>query len=228
MTQNSWRILIVDDEPNNLELMGQILKGQYKLSVAINGHKALDSLREASRDTIQRLVKAAEYKDSDTGIHVLRMSDYCAAIARHMGKTPEEAETFRVASTLHDIGKIGIPDRILLKPDKLTPEEWEIMKSHTTIGGKILGGSNVEFIRLCATIADVFDALTTRRPYKEPFSLERSFDILRRDRGTHFDPDVVDAFFDIESQILDIRENYNRQEALGDPEVMPARYAFND
>jgi len=140
---------------------------------------------------------------------------------------------------MHDIGKIGTPDRILLKPGKLDSDEWVIMKQHTTNGGRILEGSDKGFIKLGEVIAmthhekldgsgypnglkgkeiplagrivaigDVFDALTSKRPYKEPFSLEKSYSIIRESRGNHFDPDVVDAFFAIEDEILGIKESY--------------------
>ena len=140
---------------------------------------------------------------------------------------------------MHDLGKIGIPDRILLKPGKLDPEEWEIMKQHTVIGAKILKGSDAEFIRLgetiaqhhhekwdgsgypsglkgieipiaarIAAIADVFDALTSKRPYKEAFSVEKSLAIIREGRGSHFDPDVVDAFLAIQAETLTIMEQF--------------------
>ena len=135
---------------------------------------------------------------------------------------------------MHDAGKIGIPDKVLLKPGKLDPGEWEIMKQHTTIGGKILSGSDSEFIKLAevialthhekwdgsgyplglkgtaialagriTAIADVFDALMSKRPYKEPFSLEKSFAIIQEGKGSHFDPEVVEAFFAVEKQRVD-------------------------
>ena len=171
------------------------------------------------------------------------MSNYSAAIARQMGLGKETTETILYASPMHDVGKIGIPDKILLKPGKLDPEEWEIMKQHAVIGGRILSGSDSGFIKLAevialthhekwngsgyphglrgtatplagriAAIADVFDALISRRPYKEPFPLEKSFAIIREGRGSHFDPDVVDAFFAVEKEILSIMETFKDQE----------------
>lgn len=200
---------------------------------------AFNRIKEASLDTIYRLSRAAEYKDEDTGAHILRMSNYSAAIARRMGLNEITVESILYAAPMHDIGKIGTPDQVLLKPGKLNPDEWEIMKQHTTNGGKILGNSDKGVIKLAeviamahhekwdgsgypkglkekeiplvariAAIADVFDALTTKRPYKEPFSLEKSYGIIRESRGSHFDPDVVDAFFNIEDEILAIKEKY--------------------
>ena len=141
---------------------------------------------------------------------------------------------------MHDVGKIGIPDRILLKPGSLDEEEWKVMRQHTSIGGNILSGSDSHVIqmaeqialshhekwdgsgypkgfkgleipvwgRICA-IADVFDALTTKRPYKKALSVEHSLDILDKSRGTHFDPDVFDVFFSIKEEILSIRKTYD-------------------
>ena len=200
---------------------------------------AFEKIKVASLDTIYRLSRAAEYKDEDTGAHILRMSNYSVIVARTMGLTEQTVEFILYAAPMHDIGKIGIPDKILLKPAKLDPDEWVIMKQHTIFGGKILEGSDAGFIRLgeivalthhekwegtgypkglkgkeiplvgrIVAIADVFDALTSKRPYKEPFSLEKSYEIIKEDRGTHFDPDVVDAFFASEDKLLAIKGKY--------------------
>lgn len=202
-------------------------------------NKALAKIKEVSLETILRLTNASEYKDEDTGSHIQRMSNYSVAVAKQMGINENSLEWLLYAAPMHDIGKIGIPDRILLKPGRLDPEEWEIMKTHTTIGAKILEGSSAGFIKLgeviarthhekwdgsgyplglkgkkiplvsrIVAIADVFDALTTKRPYKEPFSIERSFEIIRQGRGSHFDPRVVDAFFAVEDEILSIMDKY--------------------
>ncbi|HEX5710988.1 MAG TPA: two-component system response regulator [Sulfuricurvum sp.] len=198
---------------------------------------ALERVKAASMETIHRLSMAAEYKDEDTGAHIKRMSLYSAAVARKMGLDEHTVETILYAAPMHDIGKIGIPDRILLKPGKHDPQEWEIMKQHALIGAKILKGSDAEFIRLgeviarshhekwdgsgypyalkgteipiagrITAIADVFDALLSKRPYKEPFSLEKSLGIIREGRGSHFDPEVVDAFFAIQDELLAIKK----------------------
>lgn len=205
--------------------------------------QAFEKIKAASLDTIYRLSRAAEYKDEDTGAHIQRMSHYAAAVARQMDLDEGAVETILYAAPMHDIGKIGIPDHILLKPGKLNPDEWEIMKQHTIIGGRILEGSDVEFIQLAevialshhekwdgsgyprglkgseiplagriTAIADVFDALTSRRPYRrEPFSLERTFRTIKEGRRSHFDPDVVDAFFAAEDKILTIKEKHKDQ-----------------
>ena len=201
---------------------------------------ALARIKAASLDTIYRLSMASEYRDEDTGAHVKRMSHYAAAVARKMGLDESAVETILYAAPMHDLGKIGIPDMIMMKPAKLDPAEWEIMKQHTVIGANILKGSDAEFIRLgeaiaqchhekwdgsgypnslkgrdipvagrISAIADVFDALTSKRPYKEPFSVEKSLAIIRKGKGSHFDPDVADAFFAVQDEVLSIREQYD-------------------
>ena len=206
--------------------------------------RAMEKIKLASLDTIYRLSRAAEFRDEDTGTHIQRMSHYSATIARRMGLDDETVEAILYAAPMHDIGKIGIPDRILLKPERLDPDEWEIMKQHTIIGARILEGSDAEFIKLAEVIAlthherwdgsgypggfrgskiplagrltgiaDVFDALTSKRSYKEAFSLEKSFSIIKEGRGSHFDPEVVDVFFAVKNEILSIREKYKEEHA---------------
>jgi putative two-component system response regulator len=194
--------------------------------------RAFEKIKIASLDTVYRLSRAAEYKDEDTGAHVERMSHYSSAIARAMNLDEEFIENILWAAPMHDIGKIGIPDNVLLKPGKLDDEEWVIMRQHTIIGGEILKDADTDFIRLAqdialshhekwngtgypqglngkdiplagriVAVADVFDALTSTRPYKEPFPLEKALAIIREDTGTHFDPEVAEAFLSIESEI---------------------------
>jgi putative two-component system response regulator len=201
--------------------------------------RAFEKIKMGSVDTINRLSRAAEFKDEDTGAHIFRMSNYSATIARKMGFSKTVTEGILYAAPMHDVGKIGIPDRILLKPGKLNPEEWGVMRQHTQWGGAILEGNSKGFVKLAQIIAlthhekwdgsgypnglkgkkipligrivaisDVFDALTSKRPYKEPFSLEKSYAIIKEGCGSHFDPKVVDAFFEAESEILVIREQY--------------------
>ena len=201
--------------------------------------RAFDKIKAASLDTIYRLARAAEFKDEDTGAHIQRVSHFAAVVARQMGLGNEYAESILYATPMHDVGKIGIPDHILLKPGKLEADEWKTMKQHTVMGAKILEGSQADFIKLAenvalthhekwdgsgypnglkgsgihlagriTAIADVFDALTSKRPYKEPFSLEKSFSIIKDGQGNHFDPDVVDAFLAVQDEILEIKERY--------------------
>jgi putative two-component system response regulator len=195
-----------------------------------------EKLKAASLDTIYRLSRAAEYKDEDTGAHIQRMSQYAAAITRRLRLDPAIEEAIMDSCPMHDIGKLGIPDRILLKPSRLDEDEWQIMQQHTLIGARILEGSDTEFVQVggvialthhekwdgtgyprgirgteipiagrITAIADVFDALTSKRPYKNPYSVEDSLRIIAEGRGTHFDPDVADAFFAVKDEILAIR-----------------------
>lgn len=201
--------------------------------------RAIQGIKLASLDTIHRLARAAEYKDEDTGSHIKRMSQYSTSIAHKMGLGDSEVENILYAAPMHDVGKIGIPDRILLKTGSLDEDEWEIMQKHTIIGAEILRGSDAEFIQLAevialthhekwdgsgyprglreseiplagriVAIADAFDALTSKRPYKKPFSIEKSLEIVREGRNSHFDPEVVDAFFAIKDKVLDIQKEY--------------------
>ncbi|HOV84859.1 MAG TPA: HD domain-containing protein [Syntrophobacteraceae bacterium] len=203
----------------------------------------ISEIKEASLDTIHRLARAAEYRDKDTGAHLQRMSRYAAAIARRMGMDERMVESILYAAPMHDVGKIGVPDRILLKPGKLDAEEWEIMKQHTLLGELILEGSQNHYIKLAkiiaathherwdgtgypmglkgeeipligriTAVADVFDALTSRRPYKEPFPLENAFAIIKEGKGSHFDPKVVEAFFAVREEVLTIRTAYRDED----------------
>lgn len=207
--------------------------------------KAHDNLKYAYLDTINRLSMAAEYKDEDTGDHIVRLGLFCSFLAEKMGMTLHNVETIRYASPMHDIGKIGIPDKILLKPGKLTDEEFDIMKTHTSIGAKILDNSKSDILRMAHQIAllhhekwdgtgyptkiggtdiplgvrivsifDTFDALTNKRPYKEPYPIDLALKIIRDQRGKQFAPDVVDAFFDHLATILDIRGMVSSGETL--------------
>ncbi|MFH1153046.1 MAG: HD domain-containing phosphohydrolase [Pseudomonadota bacterium] len=205
---------------------------------------ALGQLDHAHRETIHRLSAAAEYKDEETGMHILRMSSYSELIAGAMNLDKTEVALIRTSSPMHDIGKIGIPDGILLKPGKLTPGEWETMKTHTLIGKKILDNGKSDYLlkgsciafshhekwdgsgypqglsgtdiplagRICA-VADVFDALTSHRPYKKAFPVEHSLDIMTQGRGSHFDPEILDVFLARIDHVLAIRRRYTDMSA---------------
>ncbi len=194
-------------------------------------------LQEAYLDTIHRLVLAAEYKDEDTGDHIVRMSRYSALLAEKLGMSDKEVQNIRYAAPMHDVGKIGIPDNILMKPGKLTDEEFDFMKTHTNIGAKILANSKAEILQLSQQIAishhekwngrgypqglsgtkiaiagrivglaDVFDALTSKRPYKDPYPVEVACDIIKKESGQHFDPELVDVFMENIDEILKIKK----------------------
>jgi len=215
----------------------QLMKYADDMSKTILELKTVhQELQESYLDTIHRLVLAAEYKDEDTGDHIKRMSQYCALIAEKLGLPAKEVQNILYAAPMHDVGKIGIPDSILLKPGKLTDEECKIMKTHTVIGAKILANSKAEILKIAEQIAishhekwngkgypqglsgdniplvgrivglaDVFDALTSKRPYKSPYPVEVACDIIKKERGQHFDPDMVDIFLENIDEVLKIK-----------------------
>jgi putative two-component system response regulator len=196
-------------------------------------------LRETRLQVVQRLGRAAEYRDNETGNHILRMSHSAVLLARRLGFDEVQCELLLHASPMHDIGKIGIPDHILLKPGKLTAEEWEIMKTHTTIGAHILEGDDSELLNFAreiaishhekwdgggyphglageaiplsgriVAIADVFDALTSERPYKKPWPVEEAVAYIREQSGSHFEPRIVKEFLACLPEILVIGERF--------------------
>lgn len=191
----------------------------------------------AQRETIMRLAIAAEYRDEDTGAHVRRIGRYCAFMGKQLGLSPGEVEKLRYASQLHDVGKIGIPDAVLLKPSRLQDDEWQVMKRHVNIGTRILSGSSSRFLqcgkkiaethherwdgsgypcglsgeeiplcgRICA-IADVFDALTSDRPYRSALSVQEAVEVMEDKRGCHFEPELLDVFLDSIPRIMQQKE----------------------
>jgi putative two-component system response regulator len=205
---------------------------------------ALSRAKSGSVETVVRLSRAAEYRDEDTGEHLLRIGYYSAAVGRALGLADEVVENLLRAAPMHDIGKIGIPDSVLLKRGPLDPAEWAIVKQHPLIGAKILAGSESDVIRLGEVVAlthherwdgsgypaglagleiplagrivavvDVFDAVASKRPYKESFSLDRSFEIVRGKSGNAFDASVVDAFFTVEAEIREIHATFQDRHA---------------
>jgi len=196
-------------------------------------------LRTSQEETIYRLSRAAEFRDDETGQHLQRMSWYCHLLGSRSGLDEQTCEMLRIASPMHDVGKLGIPDRILLKPGRLTPEEFAVMKTHAEIGYRILHGSEAVPLRMAATIAhthhekwdgngyprglkgeeipligriaavaDVFDALTSSRPYKPAWPLDAALDLMRKSAGSHFDPALIEVFFASLDDVLTIRERF--------------------
>lgn len=344
MENHQWRILVVDDEPNNLQLMRHILGSTYQLSFAINGLNALDvaqkmlpdlilmdimmpkmdgyeackllkanpetagipvifitamsdiddeskgfemggvdfiskpvskpivlarvashlalhdqqiacekqvvqrtaELEESQRSAIFMLGEAGDYNDTDTGVHIWRMAAYSGAIARCYGWSVQQASMLELAAPMHDIGKVGIPDDILKKPGPLSDEEWDIMRTHPKIGHSILSRSNTPLFAMAADIAmyhhekwngsgyprvfkgsdipeaarivavaDVFDALTMKRPYKEAWPVEKAVDEIKKSAGTHFDPDIVACFLEIEKSLRLLKVDWDEMEKEG-------------
>jgi len=325
--KDSYKVLLVDDEPNNLKVLQQILKEHFQLIFAINGEKALAAAKEHSPDiilldimmpdmdgyqvcthlktdpltakipvifvtamgeleneahgfdvgavdyiqkpvsgpivlrrvqthlslvrvieldnlaraAIKMLGDAGHYNDPYTGEHIWRMAGYSAAIARAAGWKLAQVEMIELAAPTHDTGKIGIPHSILKAPRKLNEEEWEIMKTHAQIGYDILNktdnpvfkmaaeiarfhhekwdgsgyplglvGENIPEAARIVAIADVFDALSTKRPYKEPWSLEQTLDMMRQNAGSHFDPRLLEVFLQIMPEILRIKATWRQ------------------
>lgn len=324
--KDQFKILLVDDEPNNLKLLQQILKEHYQLIFAPNGEKALSAanthhpdlilldimmpdmngyqvceklksqpatedipvifvtamgeledetkgfdvgavdfiqkpisgpivlrrvkthlslvrtkdLEDLAIASIRMLGEAGHYNDTDTGEHIWRMAAYSAAIARAAGWSKHQVETLELAAPMHDTGKIGIPDDVLKAPRKLTPEEWRVMQSHSQIGYEILSQSSNPIFQMAAqialnhhekwngegypnglagdaipecarivAIADVFDALTMKRPYKEAWPIEKALTVIQQDADSHFEPRLVELFFSIQDEILEIKEKWN-------------------
>ncbi|MBF0470532.1 MAG: response regulator [Gammaproteobacteria bacterium] len=215
---------------------------QYCEQRVISRTKELERSRHQS---LNMLGRAAEYRDNETGLHVVRMARYSQLLARRYGLSESEQNLILNAAPMHDVGKIGIRDSILLKPGKLDEKEWSEMKKHPEIGAKIIGqsGMETEIFRSAHQIAlshherwdgsgypqqlerehiplsgriiaisDVFDALTTARPYKKAWPLEKALKLLQEESGRHFDPNLIPLFFDILPQILTTMEQFKEQD----------------
>jgi len=212
--------------------------------------KATAEIRARERETIFRLSKAADSRDPETGAHILRMANYSRIIGEYLGLSEADQQLLLEAAPMHDIGKVGIPDNILLKPGKLTVDEFTIMKRHATLGYEILSGSSSDLLNAGAVIAlahhekfdgsgypnglageeiplfarivavaDVFDALTSERPYKAAWEIDKALAFLHEGSGQHFDPRCIDAFVAGWDKILEIknlyREEKNDQKTFG-------------
>lgn len=221
----------------------------YELQRALEQVTEAERLaQEAKLDTVRRLAIAAEYRDDNTAAHIQRVGHYCSLLGSLLGLSSADATILYHASLLHDVGKIGVPDAILLKPGKLTPEEHLIMQTHTTIGRNILSGSSSEILsmgeiiaythherwdgtgyperlsresiplygRICA-VADVFDALTSARPYKKRFTNVQAKEIMITGRASHFDPHILDCFMERFPLFIEIQERYNEPLTLTAP-----------
>ncbi len=190
-------------------------------------------------EIVERLAVAGELRDNETGAHVKRMSHICSLLSLQRGLGQEFSELMLYASAMHDVGKIGVPDSILLKSKKLTPEEWLIMQQHPKIGSRIIGEHNSPLISLAreialyhhekwdgsgyphgisgnkipisariAAISDVFDALTSDRPYKQAWPLEKVTEAIQKESGHHFEPIMVELFLENLPEIIKIKDRY--------------------
>ena len=203
----------------------------------ITEHKAKIAMQ---RGVLVRLNEVIGLRSIETGNHVKRVAEYACVIAQRLKFSDEDIDILNMASPLHDVGKVGIPDAILLKPDKLSQEEYEIIKKHTTIGAKMLHDNKSQLLQVSATIAqyhhekwngtgypfgltmedipllgritaicDVFDALISKRCYKEPWSITEAFENIESQKGIGFDPNLVDIFLVSKNKIIAITKKYS-------------------
>ncbi len=199
-------------------------------------------LEKTRSQIIRRLGRAAEFKDNETGNHVIRMSHYARLTAQAAGLSAKDVETLFLAAPMHDVGKIGIPDNILLKPGKLDEAEWAVMREHPAMGAEIIGdhkddllqaahsvalthhekwdgsgyprglqGEDIPIFGRIVAIADVFDALTSERPYKKAWTVEAALAMIDEGAGAHFDPGLMVPFRQALPEMLKIKERYSEE-----------------
>ncbi|MBP6097577.1 MAG: response regulator [Methyloversatilis sp.] len=240
LTKPLDRIEFASRVKNMLSLRrGQVALANHARTLAEEVRRATAEIFERERETLNKLARAAEFRDPETGAHILRMAHFSALIARKMGLDEDMQKALLIAAPMHDVGKLGTPDHILLKPGKLDADEFTIMKTHASIGYEILKDSASPYMQLAATIAlshhekfdgsgypqalagediplvgrivavaDVFDALTSSRPYKTAWNIDRARNFLVEGRGAHFDARCVDALLGCWDEVLDIRARF--------------------
>lgn len=248
LTKPVDRIEFTSRAKNMLELRrSQVLLTDRAAHLADEVRRATEVIRKREEETLFCLARAAEFRDPETGAHILRMANYSRLIAARLGWSEEDQERLLRAAPMHDLGKLGTPDGVLLKPGKLTFEEFEVMKRHATIGWEILSTCTSDILKLGAEIAlshhekfdgtgypgglageaipmsgrivavaDVFDALTSNRPYKPAWEISRAVDLLREGSGKHFDPRCVEVFLADMDEVLAIHDRYQEE-----PELVP-------
>lgn len=251
-----------DEEAETLRLLAKQVSDHIKLHVAIRSTQSYqqrleekvwrrtEQLAQSREEVVHCLARAGEYRDDDTGNHVRRVSQYTRLMCEALGLPERDVDMISLAATLHDVGKIGVPDKILLKPAKLSDTEFKAMQAHTTSGAGIirgmddptsnehddesgllelaceiamthhemydgsgyphgLRGDQIPLSGRIVAVADVFDAVSSSRPYKSAYPLERCLEILQEGRGSHFDPAVLDAFWSRLDDVLHIRQDLN-------------------
>lgn len=226
-----------------------IVKARLRTHLALsNQQKELDiqvkektkELHKSREDLVKRLGLAAEYKDNETGLHVIRVSKYSKLIALEYGLSIKEVDLIGLAAPMHDLGKVGISDSILRKPGKLDKDEWKTMQTHSKIGAEILGVHNDDLLTAASTIAlqhherwdgkgyptllskedihifarivsvaDVFDALTCKRPYKDAWGVDRAVSVIKEEGGKQFDSKVVEAFLRSMDEIISVKNEFS-------------------
>ncbi|HEY8548841.1 MAG TPA: HD domain-containing phosphohydrolase [Vicinamibacterales bacterium] len=227
------------------QLYAQLEREQQQLELAV--FERTKALANTHLEIVERLARAAEYRDDNTGEHTRRVGRLAGLLARTLGLSAPDAKMIERAAPLHDVGKVGVPDAILLKPAPLSPGEFDIIKTHAAMGARILSGSRVPLLRMAEEIAhshherwdgsgyplgrsgegiplsgrivalaDAFDAMTHARPYQKGIRPEAAIEIVRSERGRHFDPQVVDAFLDIADDYLATVETGAFSEAPGE------------
>jgi putative two-component system response regulator len=254
-----WERAILSSDALSLSSMDYLR--QYAAALERQVQLRTLELAASRLELIHCLGRAAEYRDNGTGMHVVRVGRYAGIIARQLGLNAATVELIEQAAPLHDVGKIGIPDAILLKPGKLTEDEFDVIRQHCEFGKRIvdemtsddrramaahapadspivqvgrspmlqmaarvalthhekwdgsgyphgLAGEQIPLEGRITAVADVFDALSNKRPYKPAFPLERCFAMLEEGRGTHFDPRILDAFFARRKEVLRVRREY--------------------
>jgi len=217
----------------------------YNQSLALEDkvRQRTEELHNTRLEIIERLGRAAEFKDNETGLHVIRMSHYSRIIAAAMDFDEDWVDLIFHAAPMHDVGKIGIPESILCKPGALDAEEWAAMQQHPSIGAEIIGdhedkllqtakeiaithhekwdgsgypnglkGADIPLSGRIIAVADVFDALTTKRPYKEAWPVEKALDLIKESAGSHFDPHIVDVFLESVPKVLEIKTRFGEPE----------------
>ena len=234
----NWEIILrINNALKNQYYFKKEEKRSEELSKLVKERTA--EIEETQREVVRRLAKASEYRDNETGMHIIRMSNICCYIAKKMECDESYSDLLLNASPLHDVGKIGIPDSILLKPGKLDPDERRIMETHVTIGNEVLSGhhslllnmaaeialyhherwdgtgypkgikgKNIPLSARIASIADVADALLSKRPYKDAWPLDRVVEYIINEKGKCFDPSIVDIFVEEIDAIVEIRSLY--------------------
>lgn len=237
-------------------ISASIVRARVKTHLSLyDQNRALESrvsertaeLNASRLEILSKLGRAAEYKDNETGLHVVRMSHYCKIIALEYGLTEDQAELLLNVAPMHDIGKIGIPDRVLLKPGRLDVEERKIMETHCEIGRQIIGsgpamllqtaamvaythhekwdgsgypeglsGNDIPLFSRILAIADVFDALTSERPYKKAWTTEDALIEIKRCSGSHFEPALIEGFIRSLPQIIEVKSRLEADTASHD------------
>ena len=220
-----------------IEIQLELSRSRSELELAID--ERTKELSGSRLEIIKRLCRAAEYRDNETGMHIMRMSKYSQIIAQAAGASTSKSELVLNAAPMHDIGKIGIPDSVLLKQGTLDEIDWKVMRQHCKIGADIIGKGDSELLRYASAaalthheryngqgypaglsgesipwigrviaIADVFDALTSERPYKQAWPMERALELIRSESGSHFDPDLALAFLEAEAEVSEVMALY--------------------